>query len=383
MKGGRGDDTYVISSATDKVVEAAGEGVDTVSTWIGSYTLPDNVENLSFFGHGWSNGTGNALANIITGNDGNNILNGKGGNDILTGGKGSDTFVIARGEGSDIVTDFTAGEDILRLEDFGGINSFSTLKAAGAQSGANTVFKLGNGQVLTLENIKLDALTADDVVFKPSITAPQPPPVTTSTATASGAWATRSWGTSGKENWTGTDGNDWRQSNGGGDVMSGGLGDDTYIVFEVNDKVVELAGGGIDTVSTWIGNYTLPDHVENLTFTGTGWSNGTGNALANIIIGNDSPNTLNGGGGNDILTGGKGNDTFVIAKGDGNDTITDFEARSANSSNGDLLKLQGFGAGASLTNNGEVWEIRAADGTSQYVTLIGVTSLTSADYAFV
>ncbi|MBE9106016.1 trypsin-like serine protease [Nostoc cf. edaphicum LEGE 07299] len=55
----------------------------------------------------------------------------------------------------------------------------------------------------------------------------------------------------------------------------------------------------------------LSANEENLTLTGTGNINGTGNT---------SNNNLNGGNGNDILIGGSGNDTFV--GGLGNDTLT-------------------------------------------------------------
>jgi len=196
-------------------------------------------------------------------------------------------------------------------------------------------------------------------------------------AKASAAPSAKFWGTSAKESWTGTDRNDQYQSGGGGDTMRGGRGDDTYIVFHASDKVVELAGQGTDTVRTWISDYTLPDHVENLTFFGSGWSQGTGNALANIIIGNDSPNVLNGKGGNDILTGGGGRDTFVIGKGEGFDTVTDFRRWE-----GDKLLLQGFGDNARLTSNGDVWTVRAEDGSTTSFTLQGVNSLSSGDYIF-
>jgi Ca2+-binding RTX toxin-like protein len=72
--------------------------------------------------------------------------------------------------------------------------------------------------------------------------------------------------------------------------------------------------------------------VENLTLTGTGSVNGTGNSLANVITGNAGGNTLAGGAGNDtlagghgndILNGGTGNDLFQFLRGDGQDVVQD------------------------------------------------------------
>src|SRR5262249_48879904 len=68
-------------------------------------------------------------------------------------------------------------------------------------------------------------------------------------------------------------------------------------------------------------------NLENLTLTGAANLNGTGNDLANVIIGNDGNNTLSGLGGNDTLAGGLGNDTLngglgndAMAGGAGKDT---------------------------------------------------------------
>ncbi|MFC3124805.1 glycosyl hydrolase [Pseudoroseomonas globiformis] len=194
-------------------------------------------------------------------------------------------------------------------------------------------------------------------------------------AKPSGAWTSQSWGSAGFDDWSGTDGNDWYQSQGGGDIMRGGAGDDTYSIFSSNDRVIEHANGGIDTVWTWIHEYTLPEHVENLTFHGWGHSRGTGNGSDNILTGNEGNNVLNGMGGNDILTGNGGADTFVIGKSRGHDTITDFTR-----SEGDKLLLTGFGNGASLSNDGDVWSVRAADGSITEITISGVTSLHSSDY---
>ncbi|MFC3127704.1 glycosyl hydrolase [Pseudoroseomonas globiformis] len=373
MRGGNGDDTYYVMHASDKIIETANGGIDTVVTWL-SYTLPDHVENLILTGHGWANGTGNSQANIIIGNDAPNVLNGKGGNNILTGGGGTDTFIIEKGVGHNTITDFTSGEDKIKLDGFS-FTSFAALKAAGIQSGSHTILNLTDTQTLTLQNFQLANLGSGDVstTYTP---APIAPPPASSMAKASAAWTKQSWGGS---NWVGTDGHDWHQSGGTvGETMRGGNGDDTYSVMHRDDKVIETANGGIDTVVTWLGEYTLPDHVENLTFYGHSWSKGTGNNLDNIIIGNDSPNVLNGKGGNNILTGGGGADTFVIEKGFGHNTITDF-ARGE-----DKLQLSGFGKSAWLQHSsGNIFSVHGSDGSTQYVTLQGVTSISSNDYAFV
>jgi Ca2+-binding RTX toxin-like protein len=105
----------------------------------------------------------------------------------------------------------------------------------------------------------------------------------------------------------------------GADTMRGGNGNDVYVVDTNADKVIELASAGIDTVKSSVA-HTLAANVEKLILSGAGNSAGTGNALANVIIGNTGNNVLSGLAGNDVLNGGAGNDTLL--GGAGNDNLT-------------------------------------------------------------
>jgi Ca2+-binding RTX toxin-like protein len=136
--------------------------------------------------------------------------------------------------------------------------------------------------------------------------------------------------------------------------MTGGDGDDVYLVNAAGDIVTESGGGGTDTVQSAI-SYKLGADVENLTLVGTAAINGTGNSGDNSITGNGAANRLDGGEGDDVLRGGAGNDTLTGGLGsdsfarvlgsDGRDTITDFTLGPGgdNLDIGDLLT--GYDAG--------------------------------------
>ena len=134
-------------------------------------------------------------------------------------------------------------------------------------------------------------------------------------------------GGNGDDTLAGGEGNDFLNGGTGNDAMSGGSGNDRYIVESADDTVNELAGEGTaDRVISSL-SYTLGAEVENLLLTGGGTIDGTGNGLANRIIGNAAANTLDGGEGNDFLTGGLGADQFqfTTALGATNiDRIADF-----------------------------------------------------------
>ncbi|HYC97850.1 calcium-binding protein [Brevundimonas sp.] len=261
LQGGTGDDWYVLE-AVDSVVEAAGEGTDTVEARIAAYTLGGNVENLVFGGVGAFTGTGNALNNAISGGIGDDVLRGRGGNDALNGGTGVDT------------ADYSLAA--------------AAMKASLASGSASVD---GDGGVDTFNSI--ENLTGS--VFNDQLVG------------AAGANVLR--GGLGADTLLGMGGNDvlWGGT-GAGNQLQGGIGDDTY-VLEVADSVVELAGEGNDTVDVRIAAYNLANHVENLVFGGVGNFTGSGNALNNSLTGGAGSDILSGRGGSDSLNGGAGFDT--------------------------------------------------------------------------
>lgn len=121
-------------------------------------------------------------------------------------------------------------------------------------------------------------------------------------------------------------GNDKIDGGGGGDGMLGGAGNDMYIVDNALDRVFEtttrssgIDAGGTDIVKAAV-SFRLGNFVEKLMLTGAAASNGTGNGLDNLILGNTGANALAGGAGADSLIGGAGDDLLV--GGGGKDILT-------------------------------------------------------------
>jgi len=157
MAGGTGDDIYYLYSSINRAVENAGEGIDTIDTWM-SYTLPENFENLRVTGDG-RYAFGNSLDNIITGGSGSQTIDGGAGNDVLIGGGGADTFVFTSGNGTDLIMDFSAN-DTIRLNGYG-ITSFDQLVSNSTQQGADLWLNFANGEAVVLAGTTIDDLQAD------------------------------------------------------------------------------------------------------------------------------------------------------------------------------------------------------------------------------
>ena len=173
LQGGGGSDRYVVT-ANDTIIEAAGEGLDTVETTMARMRLTANVENLTFTGTGGFTGIGNSGHNTIRGGEGRDVLIGLGGNDTLVGGSGeanelygglgddvyvvsaNDTIVERDGEGVDAVlttnSTFILAANIENL-DFTGEGAFTGQGNASANviqggAGDDTITGLGGNDTL-------------------------------------------------------------------------------------------------------------------------------------------------------------------------------------------------------------------------------------------
>lgn len=117
-------------------------------------------------------------------------------------------------------------------------------------------------------------------------------------------------------------------------MLSGLAGDDTYIVDNTGDRVIEAARQGSDTVITTV-SYALKagQEIEILRAAAsvkTAALDLNGNDFSNTLIGNAGDNILNGKGGADTLRGLDGDDTYIIdnpfdhvaeGRGQGTDTV--------------------------------------------------------------
>ncbi|MGH8374908.1 MAG: calcium-binding protein, partial [Pseudomonas sp.] len=336
MAGGSGDDTYVVAQAADTLSESAGAGIDTVRASI-AYTLGSNLENLELTGTANLAGTGNDLDNRLTGNSGGNTLNGGAGNDWLAGRQGSDTYLYGQGNGSDVIDNsggLVADLDSIRLT-----NLHASQIRLNRVGNDLVLTVLASGETLTVSQHFLDADHAIDRIQFADATiwnsaailsnlfyAPVTPTEGDDTLYGNPN-DDQLQGLGGNDTLIGNGGNDLLDGGSGADRLEGGLGNDTYLVDDLGDIVVEAANSGDDTVQASI-NYILGSNVERLTLLGEAHLNGTGNTLANTLIGNAGGNRLDGGDGADNLQGGAGNDTLLggagndsLSGGDGNDVL--------------------------------------------------------------
>jgi serralysin len=288
VAGGDGDDTYVINNLTHTIIEAADGGSDLVRSSV-SYTLGDNLENLTLFGAAAVNATGNALANVISGNSAANTLRGEAGADTLYGYGGDDQ--LHGGNGNDIVYG-GSGLDLIYGDD-GNDHLFGEGDADTLHGGdGDDTLDGGAGIDWLYGGAGNDAyiVTEGDVVVE----------------LANGGYDTVysaiTWTLESHVEQLVLTGN--QKINGAGNAQANTL------IGNTNANVL-TGGGGADYLSGGDGNDTL--------------NGGSGD---DSVIGGAGRDLINGGVGNDLLTGGDGIDSFVfntaLSASTNVDIITDF-----------------------------------------------------------
>lgn len=327
MSGRSGHDSYYVDDLGDVVLEDSSEGGTDIIYSSVDYSISNNVENMQLLGGADLKGAGNAKANILTGNGGNNVLLGFEGNDTINGGAGND--FLDGGTGADKLTG-GLGDDTYYVDSAKDV--IVELASQGKDTIRSTVSVTLNGP--SIETVILEG-TADISVT----------------------------GDAQHNTLTGNSGNNVINGGAGIDTMSGGAGNDTYYMDRHDDKVIERANDGNDTVFSSVAFDLENSNVENLYLTGSANINGGGSSVANKIFGNDGSNALNGYAGADEMAGGKGDDTYYVDQagdrvteltGQGMDTVYSNVSFSAAGQSIEVIKLKGGGtinATGSADNN--------------------------------
>ncbi len=269
LNGGADSDTYYVDNTADNVIEGATAGTaDRLFTTI-SYALTGRfIETMTLTGTDPINATGNSQINTLIGNSANNRIDGLGGADKMTGGLGNDTYIVDN-TGDLVIEGSTEGtaDVILTSVSYTLTGKFIETMTL---TGTNPINATGNSQINTL---------------------------------------------------IGNSANNLIDGLGGADKMTGGLGNDTYVVDNAADMVTEGSTEGAADVILSSVTYNLTGrHIETLTLTGGANINAAGNSQANTLTGNTGANTLTGLGGSDTLSGGAGAD--MLLGGDGLDILT-------------------------------------------------------------
>ena len=251
---------------------------------LGDGTTLIDVEMIDFTGgSGADNILAGALADTLRGGFGNDTLRGAGADDIVQGDAGND--IIDGGIGNDAMAG-GAGNDTFTVNSVGDV-----------------VTEVGGGGLDTLTTSVSYVLAATSHV---DVVQTDNPAATVLFNLTGSSIANTLRGNAGKNILDGK---------AGGDTLQGFGGNDTFRVDNAGDKVLEVAGGGNDTVlATATFALTANADVQTLQAANAAAINLTGSNVANKIIGNGAKNTLDGKAGADIMQGLGGNDTYFVSQ---------------------------------------------------------------------
>ncbi len=297
---------------------------------------------------------GNAGNNALTGVTGVDYLYGFGGIDVLWGGAGGDT--IDGGEGVDtaiytgslagVTVDLTAGagsggdaqgDTLVRIEHVLGSGFIDTLigdanaNILNGGTGADTMQGMRGDDTYIVDNavdVVLEIANEGADTLNASVSYVLAAGQSVETLQTIDAAATTAINLTGNDlgnTIIGNAGNNFLVGGTDIDTLQGLASNDAYIVDNLLDVVVEVAGQGVDNINASV-SYVLAANVDAETLrtidaTATTVISLVGNGIANILTGNAGGNGLSGAGdndtlegleGNDALTGGTGNDTFVF-----------------------------------------------------------------------
>jgi trimeric autotransporter adhesin len=329
LVGGAGNDTYILNNIGDIVVEDASADTDTVQCNF-DYSLGANLENLTLTGNA-VNGVGNSLNNTITGDSLDNVLDGGVGRDYMIGGLGNDTYFVDNS--SDFVLEYAnEGVDtVLSSASFTLRNNVENLTLTGTDNLSGIGNNLDN---VFISNSGVDTLVGgwgndtyilnniDDIVVEEDAGTYAGTDTVQCNFNYTLGTNVENLILTGIDNLIGI-GNNLNNvftSNSGVDTLVGGAGNDTYILNNIGDIVVEDASAGTDTVKCNF-NYTLGANLENLTLTGTDNLIGIGNNSDNVITSSSGVDTLVGGTGNDIYIVNNNGDVVIENANEGRDTV--------------------------------------------------------------
>lgn len=291
--GGAGDDTASFADDTGGVDADLSGSRWSGSVWYDAFGTVSGYDRLYDIDHliggsGNDRLAGNSAANRLEGGAGNDELIGGLGDDWLIGGAGDDALI--GGIGNDTYEIDSAGDHVSENAGAGYdiVNSWISYELRSDTQNTEELTLLGSANLNGGGNGQNNIIRGNS-----------------GNNTLNGAW--------GNDTLYGNAGDDIFMDDSGVDHMLGGIGDDTYYLDQVGDRVTEYADEGYDVVNSLI-SYELrthSQHTEELTLLGTADLYGGGNGKDNVIRGNSGNNTLNGAWGNDTLYGNGGDDVFL------------------------------------------------------------------------
>ncbi|NJC41668.1 Ca2+-binding RTX toxin-like protein [Brevundimonas alba] len=224
---------------------------------------------------------GDDLVDLMSGGEGADQLSGMGGADVLSGGGGNDQLdggadidIMNGGLGDDVFTANNTADQAVELANEG-VDTVVSSTSYTLGANVENLFLVGAGNWAGVGNDLVNQIHGN------------------------------------------SDAN-FLDGGGAADVMTGGLGNDTYIFDNAGDLAVELANEGLnDGISSGVIDLVLQDgdNIERIELTGLANLNATGSSTDNGVKGNAGNNVLNGGAGADFIEGQGGADTLIGGEG--------------------------------------------------------------------